>query len=202
MRLLAAPLLLPTLLSAGEFPALFSVTGVAANDVLNIRETANASADKLGALAHNAENVEVVAVDDARKWALINTGETAGWVAFRYLARQSETGWAWDRIGLECFGTEPFWSAATDADRSLLAFQFFDDPVEHFAVQWTSHPENYTVGTLGLGAASPSGSAFATVRSALCSDGMSDRTYGLATELFILRDGTPTGYRGCCTLRP
>ena len=98
MRLLAALLLLPTFLSAGEFPALFSVTGVAANDVLNIRETASASADKLGALQHNAKNVEVVAVDDARKWALVNTGETAGWVAFRYLARQSETGWAWDRI--------------------------------------------------------------------------------------------------------
>ena len=60
-------------------PTLYDVTGVRANDVLNIRAMPDASSSILSELPHDAKGVEVV---DARAgWARVNTFERSGWGA-------------------------------------------------------------------------------------------------------------------------
>ncbi|MEO1155590.1 MAG: SH3 domain-containing protein, partial [Pseudomonadota bacterium] len=46
--------------AAQGYPALFDVTGVASDDVLNIRSAPSATAEIIGTLAHNETGVEVV----------------------------------------------------------------------------------------------------------------------------------------------
>ncbi|MFD2813860.1 SH3 domain-containing protein [Paracoccus aerius] len=54
-------------------PTLFDVTGVASDDVLNIRAEPNAKAAIIGTLAPDAFRIEVV--EERQGWARVNTGE-------------------------------------------------------------------------------------------------------------------------------
>ena len=76
MRALALllALALPSGAAAKGLPALHDVTGVAADDVLNVRARPDASAPVLGALTPDATGVEVVA--DAIRSAVVSTGST------------------------------------------------------------------------------------------------------------------------------
>ena len=62
------------------------MTGVAANDLLNIRAAPSANAEIIGTLSPRARHIEVVGYDDTGRWAQINTGEISGWAALRFLA--------------------------------------------------------------------------------------------------------------------
>src|SRR5690606_22565898 len=87
----------------------FDVTGVAADDVLNIRERPSASAPIIGRLAPTATNVEVVT--ERNGWMQVNTRERSGWVNGRYLMYRTDV-WEEGRLPrtLSCLGTEPFWA--------------------------------------------------------------------------------------------
>ena len=61
---------------AEVYPALHDVTGVASDDVLNIRESPDAGSAIVGSLAPDATGVEVVAVTGG--WAVVNTSEASG----------------------------------------------------------------------------------------------------------------------------
>ena len=94
-----------------SFPALYDVTGVAADDVLNIRATASAASPVLGTLPPDAAAVEVVALSGG--WAVVNAADRSGFVALRFLARQAQRRLV--RPGhcrMTCLGTEPFWCLA------------------------------------------------------------------------------------------
>lgn len=185
-----------------SLPALFDVTGVASDDTLNIRQTPSGKAAKIGALSPFARNIEVTAVNDSGTWGRINHAEGNGWVSLRYLRRQHDIAWRDAPYGLSCFGTEPFWAADLIADRQNFRFQFFDDPVLDMAVDWRASPENRGAGVFGFAASHYDATAFATLRRATCSDGMSDRLYGLGTEVFITQYGQTRAYQGCCSLSP
>lgn len=185
-----------------SLPALFDVTGVASDDTLNIRQTPSGKAAKIGALSPFARNIEVTAVNDSGTWGRINHAEGNGWVSLRYLRRQHDIAWRDAPHGLSCFGTEPFWAADLTADRQSFRFQFFDDPVLDMAVDWRASPENRGAGVFGFAASHYDATAFATLRRATCSDGMSDRLYGLGTEVFITQYGQTRAYQGCCSLSP
>jgi len=185
-----------------SLPALFDVTGVASDDTLNIRQTPSGKAAKIGALSPFARNIEVTAVNDSGTWGRINHAEGNGWVSLRYLRRQHDIAWRDAPHGLSCFGTEPFWAANLTADRQSFRFQFFDDPVLDMAVDWRASPENRGTGVFGFAASHYEATAFATLRRATCSDGMSDRLYGLGTEVFITQYGQTRAYQGCCSLSP
>lgn len=80
IRLLALILTVsPLALRAEVYLALHDVTGVAANDVLNIRENPDAASPVIGTLAPDATGVEVILVDDG--WALVNAGERSGYAS-------------------------------------------------------------------------------------------------------------------------
>ncbi|QDI77515.1 peptide-binding protein [Leisingera aquaemixtae] len=180
--------------AAQEFPALYSVAGVAADDVLNIRSAPSASAEIIGTLAPDQAGVEVVAADGSGTWGLVNSGERSGWAALRYLTRAStEDGLALPRR-FSCFGTEPFWILNITQDGAAD----YATPGGHTRLKAgrvltsRNHGGHYLLPL--------EGGAGAVIRRSACSDGMSDRTFGLSVDLFQL--DTPDLQSGCCSLAP
>ncbi|MFY0308346.1 SH3 domain-containing protein [Leisingera sp. D0M16] len=194
--------------AAQEFPALHSVTGVAADDVLNIRSAPSASASIVGSLAPGQSGVEVVQADDSGKWGLVNSGERSGWAALRYLAREPRDDWRSQGQALECFGTEPFWSLTLDQAPNLKTPDGPDIPFTLLAHEPGSnhsgksgfHAVSWAESTLS----SPEPvSLFGTLTAQQCSDGMSDRTYGISIDLLRLHGtGQLSVLSGCCSLLP
>lgn len=190
--------LLPGLVRAEPYPALFDVTGVATNDVLNIRMEPSAGAEILGALAPNASGIEVLRRSDDLKWGLVNAGDGAGWVSMRYMRRQPGQDWGVMPRNLFCSGTEPFWSFAL-IEGDVARFEAPD--VSRALTVTTQLPSLGFPGAFALLAEGGSGQATAIVSLATCHDGMSDREYGLSVGL-LLESATPEAlYIGCCSLQ-
>jgi uncharacterized membrane protein len=184
--------------AAEEFPALYSVTGVASGDALNIRETPDGTAAILGALPPDATGVEVVAVEG--DWALVNTPDRAGYVALQFLRREDGPSWNDLTTPLICLGTEPFWSLDIDPVAGIARYRTPEEtePRELALGQtWPGRPWAPSAAVTlpeGLAVLSP----------AECSDGMSERSYGIAADLFLGGSGFGSGQTrlsGCCLLR-
>ncbi|WP_353471189.1 SH3 domain-containing protein [Salipiger sp. H15] len=185
--------------AAQDLPALHAVTGVAADDVLNVRAAPDAGAEILGALAPSARDIEVTARDAAGGWGRIVTEEGVGWVSMAFLAPE-ENGSLPGVAGLHCFGTEPFWGyevrqngaaswSTPEGEAESLSAGPFDTARGMYA------PFSSVAVAEGLQAvlvASPDSQ---------CSDGMSDRLYGLSATL-VLTDRISGTYGGCCALLP
>ncbi len=175
------------------FPALYRVTGVATNDVLNIRAAANANAPILGTLKPDAKRVEVMAMVNG--WALVNADIDAGYVNARYLTRQGNDDWFDLTTPLTCLGTEPFWSLAINPGQRAVTIS--NPSGERSAVitqVWPGDPWH-------PGAALATNTGFATLTPGQCSDGMSNRAFGITADLFLGGE-TAARYSGCCTLVP
>ena len=194
IRLLALVFMLfPLAVRAEVYPALYDVTGVAAGDVLNLRAAPDAASAIIGTLAPDATGVEVVAVQDG--WALVNTTESAGYAKLRFLVRQPGPDWNAMDFPLHCLGTEPFWDLAI---------------VPQTRTAWLSTPEHAAPEPLAMGQVWPAlpwsplaafalPEGFVTLSPAECSDGMSDRHYGIAVDIFLTRPDRPR-FSGCCGL--
>lgn len=197
MRALAVLLVcLFSAVGAAELPALHSVTNVAADDTLNIRTEPNPGAQVIGTLTPNAKNIEVVHLSDNGRWGLINLGEKRGWASLAYLSPQSSPPFA--EQSLSCYGTEPFWSlTATDK----MIFTQLSNPPEEFYVttrtQASGRADRYALGAGGM-----AGLATALITRQICSDGMSDQTFGLEVDLLIDTGEAQTYLAGCCSLSP
>lgn len=175
-------------------PTLFDVTGVAADDVLNIRADPNATAPIIGTLAPDATRIEVV--EERRNWARINTREGSGWVSARYLSYRVDV---WDEgalpQGWQCFGTEPFWALTREGDSVVLGGPDMPNDMRKVqAVLSTGVFRDPTRAVLAEGMTLVS-------TPQLCSDGMSDRLFGLRAELVIHGD-SPRMLSGCCSIQP
>ncbi len=175
-------------------PTLFDVTGVAADDVLNLRERPDASAPIIGALAPDATHIEVV--EERRGWGRVNAGERSGWVSLRFLAYRTDV-WQDGALprGFSCHGTEPFWNVATDGGDLVL------DGVDLPA-------QRHDIGAiLGTGVfRDPMRAVLADdltliATPQICSDGMSDRLFGLRASL-IRHGSSPQLLSGCCSIQP
>ncbi|MGR3806139.1 COG3650 family protein [Marinibacterium profundimaris] len=199
MRRLAA-LLLAFGLTAGTlqadpvYPWLYDVIGVSADDVLNLRAGPSSEAEVIGALAHDATGIEVVGINDNGYWLQIALPESTAWAATGFLAPQPhDPELAFTRI-LDCGGTEPFWglqiTQGTGATLSRMDKADADLPAGR--VRPSPSMKNQYFLDLGERHA-------AMLTTKLCSDGMSDRAYGLSIRLVI--DETETMH-GCCSLRP
>ncbi|MBY6066207.1 SH3 domain-containing protein [Leisingera aquaemixtae] len=195
--------------AAQEFPALYSVAGVAADDVLNVRSAPSAGAEIIGSLAPDQTGVEVVLADDSGKWGLVNIGERSGWAALRFLDLEASSDWHRRQDQpLDCFGTEPFWSLSLD-ETPILSTP--DRPGTAFTLQAREPAAGrsgksgfYAAGQTGSGLSGPEPAGiFGTLTAGQCSDGMSDRTYGIAIDLLHLRGaGKMDLLTGCCSLVP
>ncbi|TBN40460.1 peptide-binding protein [Paracoccus subflavus] len=178
-----------------SLPTLFDVLGVASDDVLNIRAEPNASAPIVGTLAPDARGIEVV--EERRNWGRINTGGGTGWVSMRYLSYRTDV-WLPGELppAFRCLGTEPFWDARREGNdlvlrspedqegdrrpvQAVLDTGVFRSPARVVVAQGMtlfSHPQ-------------------------ICSDGMSDRLFGLTATLVLLGD-SPRILTGCCLIGP
>ncbi len=194
---LICTLVCSTAATAQTLPQLFDVTGVETGDVLNIRATDEANAEIIGTLRRDAQSIEVVAINSSGTWGQVNSGETTGWVNLSFLEAQ---GVAIDGFnlpnGLFCYGTEPFWSLQNIGGR--LHYDTPDAPARDLDL-WSAQDSGIE-GDLrrmlhfaGLG-----GPGTAFIYPAQCSDGMSDRAFGLAISLMTAPVAQMRS--GCCTL--
>lgn len=202
MRRLAACLCLlvalaqPAAATQDAWPALYDVQGVTAGDVLNIREGATVNSPIIGGLPPDAENVEILRLNEAETWGRVRAGGQTGWVSMRYLERQPGQVFGFFPQISRCSGTEPFW--ALDVAGDVASFRTPDsaDTALDITTRVTARNRRDRHG-LVLSAGWRGVIAYQS-----CSDGMSDREYGLTLDLF--RPG-PDGEEllsGCCTLSP
>ncbi|TYB77695.1 COG3650 family protein [Maritimibacter fusiformis] len=192
-------LVLPFGAMAQPYPALHDVTGVAGDDVLNIRAGPSASTEIIGTFGPFQRNIEVVALNSAGTWGLVNTAEGSGWASMRFLARQPGQAWGDMPDALECGGTEPFWSLSIRADGTVRLDRMgeVDFYITRARIPASGRPDRFAIR-----ADSGGGEITPIIAYAACSDGMSDRTYGLTVD-FLHRTATgETLYSGCCSLAP
>ena len=190
---LAALLLLAlwgTAALAQDLPARFTVTGVGAGDALNVRSEPSASARIVATLPPGSTGVEVLSLSPDGRWGLMPLREGSGWVSLRYLAREAASGTPLPRP-LLCRGTEPFWALSVTGTGAV-----FETP-EGGAVPL--RPLGEVAGVTGGGAAFDAGGETLdlTVVRRACSDGMSDRPYGLTAMVWNRGE---TFLEGCCAL--
>lgn len=109
------------LLADADGPDFFRVTGLAANDVIDIRSGPTALADKIGKIPHDASGIRnlgceggmsyaewetaTTAQRDAamtRRWCRVSFDGVQGWVAARFLAEDSRGDTAPDKPSFDC----------------------------------------------------------------------------------------------------
>lgn len=165
------------------------VTGVAFNDVLNLRSEPRAGAPLTGALPPAAVGIETLKRADG--WVYVRSGQLEGWAAARYLRPQSVFG---ERppSPLRCIGTEPFWSF-TLADGALT---YTTPELKPVAAQigGVQQSRNSTIVWRVAPKDGPVASATIEARQA-CSDGMSDYVHPFSVRVET-RDGMLLS--GCC----
>lgn len=172
-------------------PALYDVVGVAAGDVLNIRQSGDANAPIIGELPPDAKAVEVVGIRDG--WGQVNTGEAAGFVKMRFLAAQPGPGWHALAAPMRCFGTEPFWSLSLTPDTEKARFSTPEGDMD-MAIR-----RSWPGSGLPLPVAVDLDLGILVMTPQACSDGMSDRAYGIAAALFPHAPDQPA-LHGCCSI--
>lgn len=181
-------------------PTLFDVTGVAADDRLNIRAAPNAAAQIIGTLGPRARDIEVVATDATGRWARVNSGEVSGWANMTFLAYQSDV-WVPDALPptLHCVGTEPFWSLRPSAAGLVLATPEGETAMRNRSILTTGIFRDPRRAVLAKGGGV---GLTAVIVPMGCSDGMSDRSYGLDATLILTGPDGRQMLTGCCSIAP
>lgn len=168
---------------APVLPALYEVTGVSADDTLNVRVDPDAGSEIIGELNHSANYVELLGLSMTGAWGQVNTGEQSGWVSMRYMQVMSDTitnnglpKW------LRCSGAEPFWSIEFDGQDVVFGDpNIGESPVLHSITSTSPSAEYVNISATGVLFRWTQDGLPLTARilPGLCSDGMSDRVYGL-----------------------
>jgi len=181
--------------TAQEFPARYSVAGVAANDSLNIRADPRASAQIIGTYPPYAVNIEVLRLSEDSKWAKVGLGERNGWVAARYLQRDADTEPYRIPRPLSCSGTEPFWTL----NLSLRGTDFAEIGYDLSILTEVSEAVSDDA-FLGVYEEGPTLTHTLLVQRQICGDGMSDRAFGFSARVFTQAPDGNRFYSGCCTM--
>jgi hypothetical protein len=179
--------------AAQDFPEVYDVGGVTADDRLNIRAMPNGDARIVGSYAPDRRRIEVLQTTPDGKWGKVGISEGNGWVAMRFLTPGDFGAPNAEPRPMFCYGTEPFWDLAmTDSGDS-----YGQPGVDRRRLEMTQ------------GAAARGGYLvrFASdltliVRRGRCNDGMSDREFGLQATLFSIDPMGNSLQSGCCTFDP
>src|SRR5690606_1370999 len=138
------------------------------------------TSDVVGKISPKANNVEVVAQTEDGKWSKVNSGESSGWVSSKFLTLQSGT-WKLGALpkGMICSGTEPFWSV--DAPDGKLSFRPMDgktlelEQAQILDRNFEGDRNRVIIANAG------DQTVTAVIQQNQCSDGMSDRSFGLSS---------------------
>lgn len=183
--------------AAQNFPALFSVHDVRPGDWLNIRAEPNARAEIVGRFDRTQTGVEVIGLSEDRRWGLVRTDEGTGWSSMRYLQAERTDSWIDGQQTLTCMGTEPFWTLHLYLPGNTASYDSLADGAFSLTTDAPTLPSTrgpYTLGVPFTGART----GMVVMRNAICSDGMSDRLYGLEGQVYWR--GQTEGLSGCCML--
>ncbi|MEM5582928.1 hypothetical protein WNZ15_10735 [Roseibium sp. AS2] len=205
-KLSRAAILLTTLIAVPAWSQPHSVSGVNADDVLNIRADIDltldvGSSDIVGTIPHDASDVMVtglsVYIGDTQ-WREIRYDGTVGWVNARYL---TPTNMLLERPeALQCSGTEPFWNVAIDDDDSTFISQDLESPIELDYLRLAPGIGRTDLWAHYLDSADGAYSLTVVVRyTEACSDDMSDLTYDFEALLLGLYTAGAPAY-GCCSI--
>ena len=178
-------------------PDVFAVSGIAADDTLNVRQEPSGGSADIGDLALN-DLIEVIALSDDRKWGQIIWQEGNGWIAMRFLSpsplphlRDSQM-----PMRLSCAGTEPFWTVFIWPNQTL---EFIDRSDPSLEAQTRPITQSTTaIGMQPYSFAFTAGEFTGLLDRAECSDGMSDRTYGWQLRLINPSSSGLQIRYGCC----
>ena len=193
--LLALALSLVGSIAQAASPGTYDVTGVAANDVLNVRTQPTTSSAITGVLAPDAVGVEVLEISGNGRWGRISHPDAAGWASLRFLEPRASAHGEMPE-SFECSGTEPFWSLAIRSDKLALS--------EMSGPGYAGPAGNRTMAAgrtdrLSIRGFSDGQNLTAVIARQTCSDGMSDIDYPFTADVLI---STPEGHRhlaGCCS---
>ncbi|MGR3722699.1 SH3 domain-containing protein [Abyssibius alkaniclasticus] len=177
-------------------PSLYDVANVASDDVLYIRSAPDADSPSLGSLRPDARGLEVTGQSADGKWARVNSGEAAGWVALRFL--RLSAAWAdGTPFGLACSGTEPFWSIR--AVPGYLEYADANGETRRYREHERLRGAGVGFADLAIIGQADGQSASMIISPASCNDGMSGREYALRIQL--LRPGAQMPLlSGCCSM--
>jgi uncharacterized membrane protein len=176
------------------WPALYDVTDVAADDVLNVREAPDADAPIVGSLAPDSV-IEVILVSEDGRWGMVNINEGPGWASLRYLHRRpDQTDETYPEI-TSCWGTEPFWHLDRRDGQIIYDIMATDEYDLTETILWErptiNHRHRYAFRTENT---------VAVISRQYCNDGMSGIETGIEIN-FILLD-KDIHLQGCCTIQP
>ena len=101
---------------------------------------------------------------------------------------------------LHCLGNEPFWSLQTRGNE--LVFATPDDPESAMSIEQVVSTGMVRDPRRSVTAQSPTRRMTAVLVPITCSDGMSDRAYGLDVTLILEGRGEPQMLTGCCSVAP
>ena len=192
LAVLAAPMA-----QAQNFPALFRVHDVRPGDWLNIRAEPNARAEIVGAFERTQTGIEVIGLSEDRNWGLVRIDEGTGWSSMRYLQAERSDSWIDGQQTLTCHGTEPFWTFHIYLPGNSASYDSLADGAMNFTTDAPALPATIGPYTLAVPFTGPR-SGMVVMRNAVCSDGMSDRLYGLEGQVYWR--GIEQGLSGCCML--
>jgi uncharacterized membrane protein len=182
-----------------DYPALYRVTGVAATDVLNVRAGPGVNHQIIGSFAPNQTHVEVVGTTEDRRWGRVIIGETSGWSSMRFLSRMGPDWSAGLPTPLYCHGTEPFWSYERLNGGGNFNSVTMAAP-EPFAELWSGTASGRGPQAFGMVLDSGNSRMNVFIRRGICSDGMSDRDYGLIAHFLRSSSQGSELLEGCCSL--
>jgi len=180
-------------LNAQTLPDRYMVDGVAADDVLNIRALPSASSENIGELGPDTLNIEVLREMDG--WGLVGAGEQPGWVSMNFLAPNPVPENELPRP-MACFGTEPFWDVTfypRGVEYNALGEGRRDLAILREAVALNGYVIEAQEG--------PTLTRTMTINALSCSDGMSDRKFGMSITMFTEAPDGNDVRTGCCTLQ-
>lgn len=197
-RLFCFLIMMPAMVWAQDVPALFNITGVAADDTLNIRSEPTTQSDVVGSFRHDQTGLEIVETDPTGRWGRINHNEGTGWVSMRYMQEWDTGDYALTRR-VECSGTEPFWGV-TLLQGGLSKFDWAGQSTELYSTGLLFAASGFSDRYAILGQSDGTQTIHATIRRQSCSDGMSDRQYGLQIDAILTGTGEPAYVSGCCSL--
>ncbi|HCP80446.1 MAG TPA: hypothetical protein DIT67_02230 [Octadecabacter sp.] len=180
-------------LDAQTLPTLYDVEGVPSGEFLNVREGPSVN-NNIVEVISNDDRVEVLWEQDG--WGFIGLGEISGWVSMNFLTAspQSESEIT---LPVTCYGAEPFWSiaieegvanyATPEALSRPMTVQNSAPAKNGFTFQFTEETAPYTHTLIA--------------RANRCSDGMSERVFGMSALIHMQTDVGNYVHQGCCSFQ-
>lgn len=180
----------------------YVVTGVAADDTLNIRadifaHEQFAEAPVVTALSPDTE-VHATGrsyVLNGALWREVSDGAISGWANAAFLTRSSIYP---ATPAFSCAGTEPFWDVNFDGTGGSANAIDMDAPLPLTTVDWSGAAGRPDVRRYDLVTDAGQEMTAIIAYTEACSDGMSDFTYAYSVFLLGLHPGAL--HAGCCTM--